>query len=117
MISSCFHLLHKVLIIFSALILLTQCKQAEPLPDLSSRSIEADPEIKLFTLLNKEETGITFSNDIIQTKQFNIIYYDYLFNGGGVAIGDFNNDSLPDIYFTGNLVQNKLYLNKGNLEF
>jgi hypothetical protein len=62
-------------------------------------------------------TGITFSNDIVETEELNILDYLYFYNGGGVAIGDINNDDLPDIFFSGNQVKNKLYLNKGNLEF
>jgi len=62
-------------------------------------------------------TGITFSNDIVETEELNILDYLYFYNGGGVAIGDINNDNLPDIFFSGNQVNNKLYLNKGNLEF
>jgi len=46
-----------------------------------------------------------------------VLNYEYIYNGGGVGIGDFNNDSLPDIYFTGNMVANALYINKGNLKF
>lgn len=72
---------------------------------------------KLFELLSPDRTGIDFSNDITQTPNCNYLYYDYLFNGGGVAIGDINNDNLPDIYFTGNQVSNKLYLNLGDMKF
>jgi hypothetical protein len=71
----------------------------------------------LFTPLSSSETGINFSNHITETDSFNIITYEYIYNGGGVAIGDFNNDSLPDIFFTGNQVPNALYLNKGKLLF
>ncbi|MCH8902777.1 MAG: VCBS repeat-containing protein [Bacteroidetes bacterium] len=71
----------------------------------------------LFTLLPEKRTGISFVNEIVQTAQFNILFYEYYFNGGGVAIGDVNNDDLPDIYFTGNLVPNRLYLNLGDLRF
>lgn len=69
----------------------------------------------LFTLA--ENTGITFSNDIRNTDSFNIINYRNFYNGGGVAIGDINNDGLPDIFFTSNMGANKLYLNKGNMQF
>ncbi len=71
----------------------------------------------LFRDLSPNQTGIHFSNDIRENQQLNVLNYEYMFNGGGVGIGDFNNDSLPDIYFTGNLVANKLYLNKGGLKF
>ncbi len=72
---------------------------------------------KLFTFLSSEKTGISFNNEIQQSKDLNIIYYDYLFNGGGIAVADFNRDGLQDAYFTGNFVPNKLYLNKGDFRF
>ena len=71
----------------------------------------------LFSLLPSELTGIDFVNSIENQKDFNIFKYRNFYNGGGVAIGDVNNDGLPDIYLTGNMVQNKLYLNQGNLTF
>lgn len=72
---------------------------------------------KLFTELPPSRTGIKFKNIIRESEEFNVLNYAYLYNGGGVAIGDINNDQLPDIYFTGNLVASRLYLNKGNLRF
>ena len=62
-------------------------------------------------------TGIQFANNIHNTKDFNIFSYRNFYNGGGVAIGDINNDSLPDVFFTANMGDNKLYLNKGNWQF
>lgn len=72
---------------------------------------------KTFTLLDSDETGIQFSNRIAENDTMNILSFEYVYNGGGVALGDFNNDSLPDVYFTGNSVENKLYLNKGDFKF
>jgi len=72
---------------------------------------------KLFTELSSSQTHIDFRNDIKEDDKFNILTYEYLYNGGGVAVGDINNDGLPDIIFTGNMTSNKLYLNKGNFEF
>lgn len=72
---------------------------------------------KIFTRLQPSETGIHFQNTLTQTKQENIFVYKGFYKGGGVAIGDINNDGLQDIYFTGNQVPDKLYLNKGNLLF
>jgi len=74
-------------------------------------------EGEVFKLLDAEKSGVNFSNNITETDDLNILDYLYFYNGGGVAIGDINNDGLPDIYFSGNLVKNKLYLNKGNLQF
>ncbi len=71
----------------------------------------------LFTEVKSSHSNIYFSNDIKEDSIYNVINYEYLYNGGGVAIGDFNNDSLPDIYFTGNRVSNKMYINRGNLQF
>ena len=71
----------------------------------------------LFALLPPEDTGIDFVNSVENQKNFNIFKYRNFYNGGGVAIGDINNDGLADVYFTGNMVPNKLYLNKGGLKF
>lgn len=71
----------------------------------------------LFKLLPADKTGIRFANTITESDTLNILTEEYIYNGGGVGIGDFNNDGLPDIYFTGNMVSNKLYLNKGDLAF
>jgi hypothetical protein len=72
---------------------------------------------KQFELIPPETTGIYFSNDLVSTDDFNVYKYRNFYNGGGVAIGDINNDGLQDIYLTSNMGQNKLYLNKGNFQF
>lgn len=71
----------------------------------------------LFTNPSSESTGINFSNNLTDSDSLNILDYLYFYNGGGTAVGDINNDGLPDIYFSGNQVKNKLYLNQGNLKF
>ena len=71
----------------------------------------------LFTKLDSQSTGITFINDVKNGVDMNIFKYRNFYNGGGVAIGDINNDGLADVFFTSNLGENKLYLNKGNLKF
>src|SRR5207344_1467684 len=71
----------------------------------------------LFSKLNSFKTGIDFENTLEETMDLNILTYDYTYNGGGVAVGDVNNDGLSDVYFSGNMVTNKLYLNKGELDF
>ena len=74
-------------------------------------------EALLFTGLDSLQTGISFRNPITESDEINIITYEYLYNGGGVAAGDINNDGLTDLYFSGNMVPNKLYLNLGNFRF
>ena len=71
----------------------------------------------LFVEMPSDETGITFNNEVVQSEDNHILNYSYFFNGGGVAVGDFNNDGLVDIYFSANQKSNKLYINKGNLKF
>ncbi len=71
----------------------------------------------LFHLRPKQETNIDFANVLPESKYMNRFVYEYFYNGGGVAIGDVNNDGLDDIYFTSNLKDNKLYLNKGEFVF
>ncbi|RZK47070.1 MAG: CRTAC1 family protein, partial [Pedobacter sp.] len=71
----------------------------------------------MFTLLPPEQSGIHFRNDLHEDSSNNILDYLYFYNGGGVAVGDINNDGLPDVFFTSNQGSNKLYLNKGNLQF
>lgn len=80
-------------------------------------SAKNEKENQLFTLLGTEETNISFQNTLTEGLNTNILMYEYFYNGGGVAAGDFNNDGLIDIYFTSNMGENKLYLNKGNLKF
>lgn len=72
---------------------------------------------QLFTLMPKESTGIDFANHLVESRYLNIFTYEYLFNGAGTCIGDINNDGLNDIFFAGNMMANKLYLNKGNFKF
>ncbi|MEP7376935.1 MAG: VCBS repeat-containing protein [Chitinophagaceae bacterium] len=72
---------------------------------------------QLFTLLSPEETNISFQNTLTEGLNTNILVYEYFYNGGGAAAGDFNNDGLVDIYFTSNMSDNKFYLNKGNMQF
>jgi len=74
-------------------------------------------EITLFTKVGAEESGVSFANSINENDSVNILKMEYVYNGGGVATGDFNNDGLTDIFFTGNRVPNKLYVNKGGFKF
>ncbi|MFD2099081.1 VCBS repeat-containing protein [Flagellimonas iocasae] len=78
---------------------------------------EAPIDGKIFETLPSNITGIEFSNNLTESHALNYFTYSYLYMGGGLAAGDINNDGLVDLYFTGNQVSNKLYLNKGNLKF
>ncbi|MBS1669406.1 MAG: VCBS repeat-containing protein [Bacteroidetes bacterium] len=83
----------------------------------SCDSKKPNSENYLFQLQPSSQTGITFNNQVADTKDFNIFKYRNFYNGAGVAIGDVNNDGKPDIFFTSNEHENKLYLNKGNWQF
>ena len=82
-----------------------------------SKKKEETKKPPLFYLKSSSETGISFENKLNYSETFNPYLYRNFYNGGGVAIGDINNDGLEDIYFTGNMVDNKLYLNKGDWKF
>jgi len=71
----------------------------------------------LFERVPADYSGVRFENRITESDSFSVLTFDYIYNGGGVAIGDLNNDSLPDLFFTGNQVSCRLYLNKGNFRF
>jgi hypothetical protein len=71
----------------------------------------------LFKQLSSSKTGITFANTIPASDSINILTNVYLYNGGGVGIGDIDNDGLADIFLTGNMVSSRLYVNKGNMRF
>lgn len=70
-----------------------------------------------FEKLPGRKTGVKFQNKLIEDQQRNILTYEYFYNGGGVAIGDINNDGLDDLFFTGNMTHNTLYLNQGDFKF
>ncbi len=84
---------------------------------ISCSQIDDSKSKELFTLLSQEQTGISFQNILKSTERINTYTYRNFYNGAGVAIGDLNNDGLPEIYFAGNQVENQLYLNKGNFQF
>ncbi|PTX61076.1 VCBS repeat protein [Kordia periserrulae] len=83
-------------------------------PKKEQKVVENTP---LFTKLNAAQTNITFNNALTETDSLNYFTYTSIYMGGGISVGDINNDGLQDVFFTGNQVKNKLYLNKGNLQF
>ncbi|HWB28742.1 MAG TPA: VCBS repeat-containing protein [Chitinophagaceae bacterium] len=72
---------------------------------------------ELFKLLPASQTHVDFNDTLTEGLNTNVLLYEYFYNGGGVAVGDLNNDGLQDIYFSGNMADNKLYLNKGKMQF
>src|ERR1700740_2349899 len=90
-----------ILIFISFLFLMSSCKNKSP----------------LFRKIPSSHSDIHFINTIVENDSLNPIDVTNIYNGGGVGVGDFNNDGLQDLYFTGNLVSNKLYLNKGDFKF
>ena len=79
-----------------------------------TKIVKAPP---LFKVLRSNKTGLEFNNKITPTANFNLFNYMYFYNGGGIGVGDFNNDGLIDVFFTANQGENKIYLNKGNFHF
>lgn len=109
-----------IVVLITLLFFLNSCSennQAKTINDDPAVSSPTTPTEQLFTLLQAEQTGLNFNNQLSSDKVFNIFTYEYAYNGGGVAVGDINNDGLPDVYFTGNLVADKLFINKGNMQF
>lgn len=95
----------KTLLLFALIWFQFSCNKSEEQPD------------GLFQEMDAAETGIDFVNKVEDREDINIFNYRNFYNGGGVSVGDINNDGLPDIYFTANMGENKLYLNKGNWKF
>lgn len=101
--------LKKIVLVFICLLFFAcQKSQRNLYPESLSGGME---------LLSLEKTGIDFNNSIKETETLNHFFYSQIYNGAGVAIGDINNDGLPDIFFCGNLVSDRLYLNKGDFQF
>ena len=94
---------HKIIAISFLVLALACCNSAE--------------QNKVFQLLPSSKTKVTFANQLTETDSFNILTFEYIYNGAGVGVGDVNNDGLTDMFFAGNMVSSKLYLNKGDFEF
>jgi hypothetical protein len=99
---------HFKFVLFFTLMILTGCSRGGNPKNQDNR---------LFSSLPASVTGINFANNVAYSEQLNVYTYRNFYNGGGVAIGDINNDGLPDIFFCGNQQSNRLYLNKGNFQF
>lgn len=99
---NCIKLVFKIFVISAVM---ASCSETRP------------KQIPLFISMPAAHTGINFNNTVSYTDSFNVFKYRNFFNGGGVAIGDVNNDGLPDIFFTANQQSNKLYINQGNFKF
>ena len=103
---------HIILFFFTLILAAIACYQKDHLsfPCLPDQDA-------LFTLQAPDKTGIDFQNDLSYSEEFNTYTYRNFYNGGGVAIGDLNNDGLSDVFFCGNMVSNRLYLNQGDFQF
>lgn len=93
---------------FYLFLILTSCKDLRDTSALSKT---------IFSSVSSQDSKISFTNTITENDSLNYFKFPYIYMGGGVAIGDINNDGLSDIFLSGNMVDNKLYLNKGNMEF
>lgn len=99
--------------VFLFIVVLDSCKQSEKsTSDKDSNTVNGK-----FEFVNPSNAGINFVNQLTEDEKFNFLTFHYIYNGGGVAAGDINNDGLTDLYFVGNMVPDRLYLNKGNFKF
>src|SRR5688500_18259012 len=113
------HLHYNVIyrISFLLLLLVAGCKKDPTDGHTPAKKTDAIITNAKFTLMPPEQTGVNFTNRFKEDYTYNILQYEYMYNGGGVATGDVNGDSLPDIYFSATFGPNILYLNLGNFKF
>jgi len=103
--------MNRILLSLGVVVMMFGCQEHDRVAE------DSIPSDALFQLRAAEDTGIDFSNNVHDGQEFNVLTYRNFYNGGGVSIGDVNNDGLVDVFFTANMEPNKLYLNKGNLKF
>lgn len=105
----------KAFFYFTVLILLSySCSNEE---NNKSKTISSNRSNQIFSAVDVESSNLNFINEVKESTSRNSMFFDYFLNGGGVAVGDLNNDGLADIFFTGNDVPNKMFINEGNLKF
>ncbi|HBT09981.1 MAG TPA: hypothetical protein DEB18_11055, partial [Leeuwenhoekiella sp.] len=109
MFQQCFQ--NNFLMFFCFLMLISCNKEKE---HSATKETEA---FQLFNRIPSDSSGVNFINEIEENDRFNMVDFFYVYNGGGVSVGDLNNDGLPDLFFTGNRVDDVLYINQGNLKF
>lgn len=105
-------MIQKITLLLCTVFVVNACSESE-----TSRKNDSEAQSGMFEQLDPAQSGVDFQNVFTENYEFNILTYEYLYNGGGVAIGDINNDGLPDLYFSASFASNKLYLNKGNFVF
>ncbi len=105
---------HSISVLAFCLLTFFGCKKES---NIVTNADVSESEERLFSLLPPSTTNIHFQNFLKEDLNVNVLMYEYLYNGGGVAVGDFNGDEKIDIYFSSNLGDNKLYLNQGNMQF
>lgn len=101
-----------VFVVFLGFLGILACKET-----VEESSVSKPDVTPIFTKLLPDATGIDFENSLVENDTLNYFTYPYLYMGGGVSAGDINNDGLIDLFFTGNMVENKMYLNQGDLKF
>ena len=110
-------LMYKRLSIVAVVFLTYSCNESNS-SAVENTSEKVENTMPLFTSLPKEETNVAYVNKIPNaTPSMNYFSYPFIYHGGGVSLGDINNDGFVDIYFTTNFGHNKLYVNQGNLKF
>ena len=97
--------------------LLTGCSKGRPYKVIADNVVKTSNKTVQFTLMPATVSSVNFENTVKETESLNFLNFSNIYNGGGVATADFNNDGLVDIYFTANQQSNKLYINKGNFKF